>query len=295
MKDVIISIKNLYKSYDKPVLRGVNLDILKGETMVIIGESGCGKSQVLKHLIKLIEADSGEIIVDGVDIVKASKREFKTVKRKMGMLFQGGALFDSMNVGENIAFPLRENFKYSKEQIEAIIKDKLELVGLEENIKHKMASELSGGMQKRVALARAVAMEPEILMYDEPTTGLDPITSDKINDLIIDMKLKLHVTSIVVTHDMNSAYKIADRIAFLYKGEIMVVGTPEEIKYSKDIRVQQFVRGIRDIEKLKLNMEEEKLKEQFNVNSLYMTLQEDGKKSQEQFNSMMQDYKNKDE
>lgn len=247
--DVMIELRGLKKSFGRQdVLLDVNLDIRRGETMVIIGQSGGGKSVILKHMIGLLQPDGGTVTVDGVTISSPKYFDTHTIRRKMGMLFQMGALFDSMTTGENIAFALREHHpEISETRIQELVTEKLEMINLKPEFRTKMPSELSGGMRKRVALARAIALEPEILLYDEPTTGLDPITSDVINDLILDMQKKLGVTSVVVTHDMVSAFKVADRIAMLYKGRIIEVGTVDEIKNTENPFVHQFITGQRKI------------------------------------------------
>jgi len=247
--DVMIKLRSLRKSFGKQdVLLNVNLDIRRGETMVIIGQSGGGKSVILKHMIGLLQPDGGEVSVDNVTISTPKFFDTHTIRRKMGMLFQMGALFDSMDTGENIAFALREHHpELTEKQIQDSVTEKLNLINLVPEFRTKMPNELSGGMKKRVALARAIALSPEILLYDEPTTGLDPITSDVINDLILDMQLKLGVTSVVVTHDMASAFKVADRIAMLYRGRIIEVGTVNEIKNTTNPFVKQFITGQRNL------------------------------------------------
>ncbi len=238
-----IEIINLYKSFgEKDILRGVNLSINRGETVVIIGGSGTGKSVLMKHLVGLIKPDSGDIIVDGESIVRMSKKELLKKMKKFAYVFQGAALFDSLNVRENIAFGLKRFFNYSEDEINQIIKKSLESVGLSD-IEEKMPSELSGGMKKRVGLARAIALKPEIILYDEPTTGLDPIMSDVISKLIIKIKKDYKVTSLVITHDMKSAFAIADRIGMLYKGEIIEIGTVEEIRNTQNPIIKQFIEG----------------------------------------------------
>ncbi len=238
-----LRVVNLYKSFgEKQVLKGCDLEVQEGESMVVIGGSGSGKTVLIKCIIGLIQPDEGKIYVDGSEITSLSERELNEVRKKFGMLFQGGALFDSLKIWENVGFGLRQHTQRSEEEIRKISSEKLRLVGLQD-IEELMPSELSGGMKKRVSLARAIAMEPEILLYDEPTTGIDPIMADAINDLIIRMREKLNVTSIAITHDMKSAYKIADRIAMLYQGKIIEVGTPEEIKNSSNLIVQQFIQG----------------------------------------------------
>lgn len=238
----MIEIINLSKSFSSKVLDNLNLVINSGEVIVIIGRSGCGKSVLLKHIIGLIKPDIGQVIVDGNDTTRLEEYEMDKLRLSFGMLFQGAALFDSMTVGENVGFTLREHTDTPEEDIRKKVADSLELVGLK-GIEELMPSELSGGMKKRVGLARAICNNPKIILYDEPTTGLDPIMADAINDLIIDLNNKLNVTSIVVTHDMVSAFKIADRIAMLYKGRIITVGTPDDIKNTKDPIVKQFITG----------------------------------------------------
>ena len=239
----MIEIKNLTKNFQgHKVLDHLNLTIQTGETMVIIGRSGVGKSVLLKHIIGILKPDSGQVLIDGQDITALDDRELNKVRLKFGMLFQGAALFDSLTVGENVGFPLTEHTLQSEEEVDEHVKQALELVGLA-GIDDLKPAELSGGMKKRVGLARAISMKPSIVLYDEPTTGVDPIMGDAINELILDLRDKLKVTSVAVTHDMTSAYKIADRIAMLYKGEIITIGTPEEIKNTTDPIVHQFITG----------------------------------------------------
>lgn len=241
-----IRIVNLHKSFgDNHVLRGVNLEIREGESMVVIGGSGSGKTVLIKCIIGLIQPDEGKIYVDGTEITSLNEKELNEIRKKFGMLFQWGALFDSMTVWENVGFALRYQKKLKDGEIRRIASEKLALVGLK-NVEDLMPSELSGGMKKRVSLARAIALEPEILLYDEPTTGIDPIMADNINELIVQMKKKLNITSITITHDMKSAYKIGDRIAMLFKGKIIEVGSPDEIRNSKNPIVQQFIEGRSD-------------------------------------------------
>jgi len=241
--ETMIQLKNVYKSFGQNhVLRGLNLEVKCGESMVVIGGSGTGKSVLIKCVIGLLHHDRGEIFVDGQEISHLSEEEWNQLRKKFGMLFQRDALFDSMSVWENVGFALRRHTKLSDEEIKATAIEKLKLVGLV-NIENRMPAELSGGMRKRVSLARAIAMEPAILLYDEPTTGLDPIMANVINDLIVSMREKLEVTSIAITHDMVSAYRIADRIAMLYKGEIIEVGRPDQIRSSSNEIVQQFIQG----------------------------------------------------
>jgi len=239
----MIEIINLCKSFDgHKVLEDLNLTINTGETTVIIGRSGCGKSVLLKHIIGIMKPDDGQVLIDGRDVTRMDEKELNAVRMGFGMLFQGAALFDSLNVRENVAFGLIEHLNAGKEEIDKKVKECLALVGLK-GIEDKKPAELSGGMRKRVGLARAICLRPQIILYDEPTTGVDPIMGDAINDLIIELHNKLKVTSIAVTHDMTSAYKMASRIAMLYNGKIIAVGTPGEIKNTKDPIVRQFVTG----------------------------------------------------
>ena len=239
----MIEIKDLSKSFDDhKVLDHVNLTIPTGETLVIIGRSGCGKSVLLKHIIGLLKPDEGSVSIDGVEVTQLSGRSLDKLRMKFGMLFQSAALFDSMTVEDNVAFPLREHTTMSSDAIRQRVEECLQLVGLEQ-VEDLMPSELSGGMRKRVGLARAIAMNPEIVLYDEPTTGIDPIMGDVINDLIIALRDRLKATSIVVTHDIRSAYKVADRIAMLYNGSIIETGSPSAIQQTANPVVQQFIRG----------------------------------------------------
>ncbi len=239
----MIEIQNVHKWFGSShVLRGVNLTINEGETLVIIGRSGCGKSVLLKHIMAILEPDQGDILIDGKSMFKMTVEEQDQFRMRLGMLFQGAALFDSLNVRENVGFSLYEHTRLSDAEINGRVKKNLGLVGLSD-IEEQMPASLSGGMKKRVGLARAICNEPKIILYDEPTTGLDPINADAINDLIIHMQEELRVISVVVTHDMTSAYKVADRIAMLYEGKIIATGTPDEIKSSKDPVVQQFITG----------------------------------------------------
>jgi phospholipid/cholesterol/gamma-HCH transport system ATP-binding protein len=242
----MIRIVNLHKAFGaKRVLRGVSLTVEKGETMVVIGQSGSGKSVLIKHLIGLLRPDSGEIYIDGVEITRLREDDLQRVTRKFGLLFQGAALFDSMTVAENVAFGLERYSRGSSEEIRERVSESLALVGLS-GVDDLMPYQLSGGMKKRVGLARAFAYRPEIMLYDEPSTGLDPIRADSINDLINMLKTEMGVTAVAITHDMVSSYKIADRIAMLYEGRIIEVGTPEEIRKSTSPVIQQFIHGQAD-------------------------------------------------
>lgn len=224
------------------VLDHMSLSVEKGETKVIIGRSGVGKSVTLKHIVRLLEPDGGQVRVDGKDVLALRGKELNELHMQIGMVFQGGALFDSLTVGENVGFILREHTHLKTSEIAKRVEESLALVGLYK-IQDYMPADLSGGMKKRVALARAICTKPQIILYDEPTTGVDPITADAINLLIDELHDKLKVTSIVVTHDMRSAYKVADRIAMLYQGKIIAEGTPDEIRYTHNPIVHQFITG----------------------------------------------------
>jgi phospholipid/cholesterol/gamma-HCH transport system ATP-binding protein len=225
------------------VLDTINLNIDKGTTCVIIGRSGCGKSVLLKHVVRIIRPDEGVIKLDGKDIGPLNEKDMNLLRLKIGMVFQGGALFDSMTVGENVGFNLIEHEHLRRKQFLEMVEEALDVVGLC-GIANLMPSELSGGMKKRVAVARAICTKPEIILYDEPTTGLDPITAESINELIKNLHDKLKVTSIVVTHDMKSAYMVADRIAMMYQGGIIAEGTPQEIQNTQHPVVHQFINGL---------------------------------------------------
>lgn len=237
----MIQLKNLYKSFgEKAVLRGVNLTIPTGETFFIIGPSGCGKSVMLKHIVGLLYPDKGEVFIDGQNVGKLHEKELYELRRKFGFLFQGAALFDSMTVLENIALGLVEHGETDQKKIACVVAEKLEMVGLP-GIENLKPSELSGGMKKRVGLARALAQDPEYIFYDEPTTGLDPIMSDQIDELIADLTHKLKVTSVVVTHDMFSVEKVAHRVALMHEGKVYFEGTPQELRESADPVVITFI------------------------------------------------------
>ena len=240
----MIEIKEITKSFtEHRVLDNLSLTINTGETKVIIGRSGCGKSVLLKHIVGILKPDKGEIFIDGHEVTRLSGKEMKPILMKIGMVFQGGALFDSLTVAENVGFGLIEHFSFSSKEVLMRVEEALCMVELC-GIGNLMPSELSGGMKKRVALARALCIKPEIILYDEPTTGVDPITADSINELIGSLHDKLKVTSIVVTHDMKSAYRVADRIAMLYNGKIIAEGTSGEIEHSGHPIVHQFVNGL---------------------------------------------------
>ncbi|NOY76967.1 MAG: ABC transporter ATP-binding protein [Calditrichaeota bacterium] len=239
----MIEIEHLKKSFDsKPVLRDVNLSIQRGKVTVIIGRSGCGKSVLLKLILGLIKPDAGKIFVEGQEVTHMNQEEIYKMRRKFGMLFQNAALFDSMTVEENMALPLIEHSDLSYDVIQKRVREKLSMVGLP-GIENLKPAELSGGMKKRVGLARALMMEPEIVLYDEPTTGLDPIMSDVIDNVVIGFNKNLGITSIVVTHDMKSVYKIADRVAMIQRGVVLFDGTPEELRQTDDPVVRQFIEG----------------------------------------------------
>jgi phospholipid/cholesterol/gamma-HCH transport system ATP-binding protein len=243
-RKILIQLKSLSKNFaDRKVLEGVNLEVYAGETLVIIGRSGVGKSTILKHIAGLLPADSGEVWVEGLEISRLKEKELNELRKKMGVVFQYAALFDSLTVFENVAFRLLRDFEMPQDKALEVVRQKLELVGLKDDLLDLKPAQLSGGMRKRVGLARAIAVDPEIILYDEPTSGLDPVTSEAINDLILDMQKKLGVTSVVVTHDMHSAYKVANRIAMIYDGKIIEIGTPEEIKRSTNPYIIQFVTG----------------------------------------------------
>ncbi len=239
----MIEVIDVHKSFGElQVLRGVNLSVEKGESMTVIDGSGSGKSVLLKHIIGLLFPDKGRVIVDGQSLNDLDEYGLNELRKKFGMLFQMAALFDSLTVWENVGFSLKQHTNLSDEEIRKIATEKLALVGLKD-VEDKMPAELSGGMKKRVGLARAICMDAAIILYDEPTTGLDPIAADAINDLIVDLRKKLGVTSVTITHDMHSAYKISDRIAMLYKGEILEIGTPDQIRDTKNPIVHQFITG----------------------------------------------------
>ncbi len=238
--DCIIDVIDIHKAFgDKVVLKGANLAIKRGESMVIIGGSGTGKSVLIKHMIGLLHPDKGKVLVDGKEVQKLNERELNDLRCKFGMLFQGAALFDSLTIGENVGFEMKEHTDMSRRDIETKVSEKLDLVGLHgvENLK---PAELSGGMKKRAGLARAIAMNPEIILYDEPTTGLDPVMCDQINELILSIQEKVGATAVIITHDMVSANKIADRMAMLYQGRFVAVGTPEEVLFSDIPEVAEF-------------------------------------------------------
>jgi phospholipid/cholesterol/gamma-HCH transport system ATP-binding protein len=237
----MISVRDLYKSFGAhEVLRGVNLDVAEGTTCVILGGSGSGKTVLMKHVIGLLKPDRGEVLVDGEDVVPLGDLELERVRRKFGMVFQGAALFDSMTVYENVAFPLREHAKLSEQEMRKRVAEKLAIVGLHD-VAELYPADLSGGMRKRVGLARAIVRDPKIVLYDEPTTGLDPITTDYVDEMILTAKAKLGVTSLVISHDVASAFKVADQIAFLSEGKIVAHAPPAELRESTQPMVKLFL------------------------------------------------------
>lgn len=245
-KEIVIKSENVFKKFgDRAVLNGISLEVYKGETFVIMGGSGCGKSTFLRHLIGALKPDSGRVYLLGKELSSLSEDEMDLVKKKIGMCYQSAALFDSMTVGDNVSLPLREHTKLDKSVIDIVVKMKLELVGLR-GFEDLMPSQLSGGMRKRVGLARAIVMDPEIIFYDEPTAGLDPIVAGVIDKLILDLSKKLSITSVVVTHDMKSVFSISDRVAMLYEGKVLEVGKPDDIKNSGNPMVRQFIAGSPD-------------------------------------------------
>jgi phospholipid/cholesterol/gamma-HCH transport system ATP-binding protein len=240
----IIELKQVAKTFgERTVLDGVDLEVYEGETLAIIGRSGVGKSTILKHIAGLLKPDSGEVWVEGQNLMTLDENGLNELRKKMGVVFQYAALFDSLTVFENVAFRLLRDFHMSEAEAVEVVRKKLELVGLKDDILELKPAQLSGGMRKRVGLARAIAVEPEIILYDEPTSGLDPVSSEAINDLILDLQKKLQVASVVVTHDMHSAYKVANRIAMIYDGKIIGSGTPAETRASQDPYIHQFVTG----------------------------------------------------
>ena len=242
-KKIVISVRDLVKFFDdRKVLEGVTLDIYRGETFVIMGGSGCGKSTLLRHMSGAMKPDEGKVFFMDQDLTGLTEAQEEKLKRRFGMCFQSAALIDYLNVEDNVALPLKEHTRLDPKIISIIVKMKLNLVGLQ-GFEKLMPSMLSGGMRKRVGLARAIAMDPEVVFYDEPTAGLDPVVSAVVDQLIMDLSKKLLLTSVVVTHDMGSVFRIADRIAMLHEGKILQIGTREEIKNSSNPIVQQFIHG----------------------------------------------------
>jgi phospholipid/cholesterol/gamma-HCH transport system ATP-binding protein len=238
----LINITNLAKSFDqeKAVLFDISLNVHRGESLTIIGPSGCGKSTLLRLILGLIPVDQGHIYIDGIDITKLNEDELIRIRQKFGMVFQSGTLFDSLSVGENIAFPLREKSSLSDSRIRRLVAEKLALVGLPD-IEDIMPAELSGGMKKRVSFARAIITDPEIILYDEPTTGLDPVMSTMIEDVIIKLKKELNITSIIVTHQPSTIFRASERIVMINKGRVIEIGTPAQARESKNPVVREFI------------------------------------------------------
>ena len=243
MNDPILRLRGVTKTFDREtVLDGLDLDIAGGETLVVIGRSGCGKSVLLKHLTGLIRPEAGQILFEGEDITRFDRKKIFQMRMHFGMLFQSSALFDSMSVGENVSLPLRKHTTMEGGEIARIAAERLKLVGLTD-VYDKYPAEMSGGMKKRIGLARAVVMNPQVVLYDEPTTGLDPIMADVINELIRTLQRELKITSVVVTHDMKSAYHVGDRIAMLHEGKIIFSGSPEEVRGTDQPILRQFIEG----------------------------------------------------
>jgi len=243
VREPFVEFHDVHKAYGtKQVLRGANLQVYRGEVLVILGGSGTGKSVTLRHMLGLEAPDEGRVIVEEEDVTDLPEEELYRIRKKFGMLFQSGALFDSMTVFENVAFPLREHTDMSDEEIARNVREKLELVNLP-NTENLMPVDLSGGMRKRVGLARSIVLDPKVILYDEPTTGLDPITSQTINELIIDLQAKLNVTSVVVTHDIHSAFSVGDRIAFLHQGVFEWVGPMDAARDSDHPRLREFLKA----------------------------------------------------
>jgi phospholipid/cholesterol/gamma-HCH transport system ATP-binding protein len=239
----MIRLVDVYKAFgEKEILAGFTLDVREGETMVIIGYSGTGKSVAIKHIVGLLDPDAGEVWVDNVRVDTLPRRELYQLRSKIGYVFQFAALFDSLNIGENVAMGLRRNADLPEREILQRVAEALDLVDLP-GVESKFPAELSGGMRKRVGIARAIALRPKYMLYDEPTTGLDPVTTAVIDDLMVRMREKLGVTSIVITHDMKSAYRVGTRVAMLYEGRVQQVGTVDEIKHTTDPIVKQFIEG----------------------------------------------------
>jgi len=245
----VIRFDNVHKAFgENQVLRGFTLDVNEGETMVIIGFSGTGKSVAIKHIVGLLEPDEGTVHVDGVEVGSLTRRELYALRAKIGYVFQFAALFDSLTIAENVAMGLRKQGTLTEAEIDHRVNEALELVDLDPSVREKLPAELSGGMRKRVGIARAIALRPKYLLYDEPTTGLDPVTSAIIDALMVRMQRQLGVTGIVITHDMRSAYTVGTRIAMLYEGQVRQVGTVDEIRHSTDPVVRQFIEGRAELE-----------------------------------------------
>jgi phospholipid/cholesterol/gamma-HCH transport system ATP-binding protein len=241
MTEPVIEVRDLWKTFGgNQVLRGVWLQMLPGTTTVVLGASGSGKTVLMKHIMGLFKPDRGEVIVDGENISAMDRQQLSKFRTRMGMVFQNSALFDSLTVGENVAFPLREHTKLSEEEIQKRVRDTLAIVELH-GVEDKYPAELSGGMRKRVGLARAIVREPKIVLYDEPTTGLDPLTTESVDEMIIGAREKLHVTSVVISHDIGSAFHIGDHIAMLHEGKIVEEGPPEKLRHSQEPHTQRFL------------------------------------------------------
>ncbi len=239
----MIEITGLHKSFGEHAVRtGIDLSVPEGSTCVILGGSGSGKTVLMKHMIGLLKPDKGQVVIDGEDIVPLDVDGLERVRRKFGMVFQAAALFDSMTVYENVAFPLREHRKLSEDEVRRLVRSKLDLMGLPRTAEAKFPADLSGGMRKRVGLARAIVMDPKIVLYDEPTTGLDPITTDYVDEMILAAKRELRVTSVVISHDIASAFNVADQIAFLHKGVIVENGPPAQLRASQHPAVKVFLQ-----------------------------------------------------
>ncbi|AFE09425.1 ABC transporter ATP-binding protein [Corallococcus coralloides DSM 2259] len=239
----MIDIVDLHKTFaGNKVLTGINLTVPAGSTCVILGGSGSGKTVLMKHMIGLLKPDSGKVIIDGQDIVPMSVEGLQQVRRSFGMVFQAAALFDSMTVFENVAFPLRQHTRLSEDEIRVQVRKRLDLMGLKREVEGRFPADLSGGMRKRVGLARAVVLDPKVVLYDEPTTGLDPITTDSVDDMILTAQKELGVTSVVISHDIASAFNVANQIAFLSKGVIVEHGPPEKLRESQHPAVQVFLQ-----------------------------------------------------
>ena len=245
----MIKLEGIHKAFGtNEVLRGFSLEVKEGETVVIIGYSGTGKSVAIKHIVGLLDPDEGNVSVDGLDVGSLSRRELYDLRARIGYVFQFAALFDSLTIAENVAMGLRKQGKLSEDEMHERVREALDLVDLDANVGEKLPSELSGGMRKRVGIARAIALRPKYLLYDEPTTGLDPVTSAIIDALMLRMQRQLGVTGIVITHDMRSAYTVGTRIAMLYEGKVRQVGTVDEIKHTTDPIVRQFIEGRAELE-----------------------------------------------